>query len=404
LYAGTRAPPGYGRIDSQLLSPGDFVEPFIFTAPPRIITGWGAAAQLPQEAARLGKRPLVVAGRSLRTSGALDRILLGLRQAGLDPSAHEGVPAEPGIEALQACMEAVKNADSVLAIGGGSVLDVAKGAAALAGTGRTAREYFAGAPVPESGRPIIALPTTSGTGSEVTWVCVLVDRETRRKASIRGPAMMPAAALVDPQLTVSCPPSVTAHSGMDAFVQAVESFTSQGANPMTDALALRAATLTARWLEAAVRQPESREAREGMALGSMLAGLALNTSRLGLVHGLAHPIGAVTGVAHGLLCGLLMPPVMRFNREAARAKYALLAEELEIVPPRTYPDAAGEALIRFTEDLLRRVGIPLRLSEIGFDPGELDRVAEETIPSGSTRANPRPVSVDDARAVAAGCI
>jgi alcohol dehydrogenase class IV len=173
---------------------------------------------------------------------------------------------------------------------------------------------------------------------------------------------------------------------------------------MTDALSLQAVKLTAHWLEAAVREPEHREAREGMALGSMLAGLALNTSRLGLVHGLAHPLGAVTGAAHGLLCGLLMAPVMRFNREAAAAKYALLAEELELVPPRTYPAAAVEALIRHTEGLLQRLGIPQRLGEIGFREADLDWVARETMPSGSTKANPRPVTLEDARTVAASCL
>ncbi|HTE19886.1 MAG TPA: iron-containing alcohol dehydrogenase, partial [Armatimonadota bacterium] len=328
---------------------------FTYNSPPKIVFGWGAAAQLPAEAARLGRRPLLVTGRSLRTTGALDRILDGLRAEGVQPSVHEGVPAEPGLDALQAAMDAAEGADSVIAIGGGSVLDVAKGAAALAGTGATARDYFAGKAVPETGRPLIALPTTSGTGSEVTWVCVLVDGESRRKASIRGGGMMPAVALVDPELTVSCPRAVTAYSGMDAFVQAVEAFTSRGANPMTDALALEAAKLTARWLETAVAEPEHREAREGMALGSMMAGIALNTSRLGLVHGIAHPAGAVTGAAHGLLCGLLMPPVMRFNREAAAEKYARLAEELGLVPPRTYPSAATDSLIRFTEGLLARL-------------------------------------------------
>jgi len=380
------------------------VNPFTFTTPPRLTFGWGVLEQLPAEAARLGRRPLLVTGRSLRAGGALDRILEGLRGAGLDPLLHEGVPAEPGLEALQACMEAAEHADSVLAIGGGSVLDVGKGAAALAGTGATAREYFAGKPVPETGRPLIAVPTTSGTGSEVTWVCVLVDHETRRKASIRGPGMMPALALLDPQLTVSCPPRVTAYSGMDAFVQAVESLTSAGANPMTDALSLQAAKLTADWLETAVGEPESREAREGMALGSMLAGLALNTSRLGLVHGLAHPVGAATGAAHGLLCGLLMPPVMRFNRQAAAEKYARLAEELRLVPARTYPEAAVDALIRFTEGLLQRLDIPLRLSGVGFQEADLEWVAQETMPSGSTKANPRKVSVEDAREVAASVL
>jgi len=375
---------------------------FTFHTPPKIVFQWGAAAQLPAEASALGRRPLLVCGRSLRTSGKLDAILSSLRAAGLEPSVHEGVPAEPDLIALQACMEAAAGCDSVIAIGGGSVLDIAKGGAALSDTGAMAAEYFAGKPVPETGKPLLALPTTSGTGSEVTWVCVLVDHETRRKASIRGPGMMPRVAIVDPELTVTCPPTVTAYSGADAFVQAIESFTSRGANPLTDALALEAAKLTALWLERAVREPENREARQGMALGSMMAGIALNTSRLGLVHGLAHPIGAVTGAAHGLLCGLLMPPVMRFNRDAAGAKYARLAAELGLHVPGGEDGTA--ALIRFTEELLERVGIPLRLSAIGFNPNDLDWIAQETMPSGSTKANPRVVNVESARAVAFSCL
>lgn len=375
---------------------------FTFQTPPKIVFNWGASAQLPTEAATLGRKPLVVCGRSLRSSGKLDAILSGLQGAGLEPSLHEGVPAEPDLRALQACMDAAAGCDSVIAIGGGSVLDIAKGGAALSDTGATAQDYFAGKPVPDTGKPLLALPTTSGTGSEVTWVCVLVDHETRRKASIRGPGMMPRVAIVDPELTVSCPPTVTAHSGSDAFVQAVEAYTSRGANPMTDALALEAAKLTAHWLETAVREPENREAREGMALGSMMAGIALNTSRLGLVHGLAHPIGAVTGVAHGLLCGLLMPPVMRFNRDAAGAKYMRLAAELSLTPASG--DDATDTLIHFTERLLERVDIPLHLSAIGFDPADLDWVAQETMPSGSTKANPRVVTVEDAREVALSCL
>lgn len=377
---------------------------FTYNAPPKILFGWGTAGHLPAEAARLGKRPLVVTGRALRASGALERILAALAAAGLEPRTHEGVPAEPGLDAMQACMDAVGEADSVIAIGGGSVLDIAKGAAAMAGTGATARDYFAGKPVPETGRPLIALPTTSGTGSEVTWVSVLVEKETRRKASIRGGGMMPAVAIVDPELTVSCPPSVTAYSGMDAFVQAVESFTSRGANPMTDGLSLQAAKLAARWLETAVREPEHREAREGMALASMLAGVALNTSRLGLVHGLAHPIGAVTGAAHGLLCGLLMPPVMRFNREAAAAKYRVLALELGLASPGADESEAFEALVGWTEEALRRLEIPLRLREIGFDPADLGWVARETMPSGSTKANPRAVTETEAREATASVV
>ncbi len=377
--------------------------PFTFQTPPRIHFGWGVLDLLPSEAVRLGSRPMVVSGRSLRESGRLEQVLTALRDAGLTPSSYEGVPPEPDTAALQSCMDAVSEngADSVIGIGGGSVMDVAKAAAALAGNG-SAADYWNGKPVPEHGRPILMLPTTAGTGSEVTWVTVLVEKESRRKASIRGGGMMPTVALVDPALTLTCPPHVTASSGMDAYVQAVESFTSRGANPMTDALSLQAARLTAQWLETAVREPDHREAREAMAMGSMLAGIALNTSRLGLVHGLAHPLGAVTGAAHGVLCGLLMPPVMRFNREASAPRYALLARELGIMGGED-DEVATDALIRFTEGLLTRLGIPQRLVEVGFDPADCDWVARETMPSGSTKANPRSVTEADALAVISDC-
>lgn len=388
---------------------------FTFTSPPRLVIGWGAATdgRLAAEAARLGKRPFVVAGRSLRASGALDTILASLREKGLEPLVHEGVPPEPDIVALQNAIDALTaaNCDSVIGIGGGSVLDVAKGAAALAGHGpNAAAECFAGRlAVPEAGGlPILAAPTTSGTGSETTWVGVFTDKgnghEPPRKASIRGSAMMPAIALLDAELTVSCPATVTAHSGMDAFVQALEAYTSIGANPLTDALALEAAQLASYTNVAiAVERPGDRPARESLALGSLMAGMALNTSRLGLVHGLAHPIGAITGAPHGLLCGMLLLPVMRFNREVAVAKYARLAavlfqEDLSELSDLDAADALIDVIALYTKDQL---GLPLRLSKIGLKESDIDRVASEAMTSGSTKANPRPVTLADAWAVTA---
>lgn len=369
---------------------------FTFVTPGRVVVEWGAATngRLADEAKRLGTRPLVVAGASLRQSGRLDAILATLHAAGLSPTVHIGVPPEPDLDALQAAMDAAEGADSVIAIGGGSVLDVAKGAAALAGTGHSARDYHAGkVPVPDAvHRPILAAPTTAGTGSEATWVGVYTDKAARRKASIRGGAMLPRVALLDAELTVSCPPPVTAHSGMDAFVQAVEAYTSAGANPLTDALALRAAGMTAEHLRAAYNDGANRPAREAMLLGSYMAGVALNTSRLGLVHGLAHPIGALTGAAHGLLCGLLMPPVMRFNAEVASAKYARVASESGV-----------GALLTSVEEWLGDLGIPRCLSEIGLREAHIDAVVKEAMVSGSTKANPRPVTDADARAVLLSC-
>lgn len=369
---------------------------FTFVTPPRLVVGWGAAtdARLVAEARRLGRRPFLVAGKSLRTNGTLSKILANLKDGGLNVITHEQVPPEPDIADVQAALDAIETAeaDMVIAIGGGSVLDVAKAAAALAGAGHSAREYFDGTvSVPETaGLPILAIPTTAGTGSEATWVGVFVDKENRRKASIRGSAMLPAIALLDAALTVSCPPSVTANSGMDAFVQAVEAFTSSGANSMTDALAFEAARLTGLNLRAAYAEPENQAAREAMLLGSYLAGAALNTSRLGLVHGLAHPIGAVTGAAHGLLCGLLMPPVMRYNADVSGARYAAIAGEV---------GTHDGDLLAFVENLLNDLHIPTHLSEIGLAAGDLDYVAREAMPSGSTKANPRPVTEADARMV-----
>jgi alcohol dehydrogenase len=180
----------------------------------------------------------------------------------------------------------------------------------------------------------------------------------------------------------------------------VEAFVSNGANPLTDALALEGARLAAGALRTAVRDGADRPAREAMALASLMAGLALNTARLGLVHGLAHPIGALTGAAHGLLCGLLLPAVMEYNLDTAAGKYARLARELHAAPEDA-PDAmAARSLVTFVRELGASAGIPERLREVRLSQDDLEFVAEETMPSGSTRANPRPVSETDALAVA----
>jgi alcohol dehydrogenase class IV len=380
---------------------------FTFVTPPRLVVGWGAATddRLVSEVKRLGKRPLLVAGKSLRKSGALDTILANLAKAGIEAITHEGVPPEPDITALQIAMEAVEaaQADMVIAIGGGSVLDVGKAAAALAGTGYTARDYFTGiAKVPEAiSRPIIAVPTTAGTGSEATWVSVLVDKATgeqySRKASIRGGSMMPQVALLDAELTVSCPASVTAYSGMDAFVQAVEAYTSIGANPLTNALAYPAALMTGDNLLLAYNEPGNRTARESMLLGSYMAGAALNTSRLGLVHGLAHPIGAVTGAAHGLICGILMYPVTHFNYETVKEAYRAVFQA-------GFGWSSELLAVAWWDNQLEQMHVPTRLSEIGVREEHLDYIAAESMKSGSTKANPRPVTLEDARTVLLSCL
>ena len=365
------------------------------TYPRRIIFGWGALRLLPEEARLLGERPLLVAGRGwLRASGRLEAIVADLGSVGLAPAVFDGVAPEPTVAAVQQAMEAMRreNRDSVIAIGGGSVIDVGKAAAALAPLEGTADEYFRGREVPAPGWPVLAVPTTAGTGAEATKNSVLRDPERKIKASLRSEHLMPAAAIVDPELTLDLPPQPTAHCGMDALAQAIESFTSLGASAATEGLSLRAAGLIAGHLVRAYRNGGDREAREALSLGSLLAGMALNNARLGLVHGLAHPLGARYELAHGLVCAILLPAVIEFNRESCRDRYRDLERELAL------PEGGlADRVRRLNEEMQ----IPSRLSEAGvtWHQEELEAIIAETLPSGSTKSNPRAVSPAELKAL-----
>ena len=367
---------------------------FTFLTPGKVLCAAGAATdgRLASEAALLGIKPLLVCGKSLEASGMLAKILATLPHA----KVHSGVPPEPSLSDCAAAQQAAQGCDAILAIGGGSVLDVAK-AAALPGS---IYDYFDGKlAVPEQALdalPILAIPTTAGTGSEATWVGVYTDKRgaTPKKASIRGGAMFPRTVILDAALSVSCPPRVTAYSGMDAFVQAVEAYVSRGANPLTDPLALQAAFDIAEWLPSAFRDGAHLEARERMLIASYQAGMALNTARLGLVHGIAHPVGARTGAAHGLLCALLLPPVIRFNLGADLDRYSDLAIGL---------GAPREDLAAFAEQWLEDFSIPRHLSDLGLQRSDFDAIIAETLVSGSTKANPRTVAESDVREVLEAC-
>ena len=236
---------------------------FTFVTPGKVVCGAGAATdgRLAQEAALLGAKPLLVCGKSLQASGMLDKILATLPNARV----HLGVPPEPTLADCVAAQQAALGCDSILAIGGGSVLDVAK-AAALPGS---VYDYFDGTlTVPDhNALPILAAPTTAGTGSEATWVGVFTDKRgaAPKKASIRGGAMLPKTVVLDAALSVSCPPHVTAYSGMDAFVQAVEAYVSRGASPFTDPLALQAAQNGPRGVGAERRRRNTRRLGESIA-------------------------------------------------------------------------------------------------------------------------------------------
>lgn len=355
-----------------------------------IVFGSGSRLKVGAFAASFGSRALVVTGRGVAARGNLVPELQEILQAaGVHMTLFAEVEPEPSLETVERGREAFHAAagDVVIAIGGGSALDVGKAIGALANLTEPISHYFSGAEIPGPGAPIIALPTTSGTGAEVTPNSVLTDPQSLHKASIRGRTLMPAVAVVDPELTLTLPPEQTAFSGLDALTQAIESYVSTGANPFSDLLAEESVRLLAGNLRRAVAEGADLSAREDLALGSLFAGLALASARLGLVHGLAHPLGALYHLPHGRICGWLHPAVMRFNLEAARERYAHLAALIGL------PEAA-EALIEWVEALACDLGGCGSWREAGLKEDDFDKLVSVTVSAGSSKFNPRPVTAE----------
>jgi len=361
-----------------------------FLTPPRIITGVGSLGECGAVAAALGRCVLLVTGKSsMRRSGASGRLITDLQAAGLACHLYDAVATEPTLdmvdEGRRLCRE--RGCDLVIGMGGGSAMDAAKVIAGLAREEAPARDFHQGKKVERTGLPFIAIPTTSGTGAEVTKNGVISDPENRVKKSIRDDSFMAKAAIVDPELTVSAPPHVTACAGMDALTQAIESFTSIHATPLTDALAFKAIGLMAGCLERAVKNGSDIEARSDASYGSLLAGMALANARLGVVHGMAHPLGVRYGIPHGLVCGVLLPAAMRLNREASADKYDRIDALL-----------GGDA-VEFVERLAERIGLARSLADYDIPREDFDAIVAESMPSGSLKANPKKITEEDVRSI-----
>jgi len=361
---------------------------FSFNLPTRVTFGPGAIESLARQAALYGRRALVVTGKSsLAGSGHRDQILASLQEQGLEIEIMSGVNPEPGLEEVGEGIRRLKEcrAQLVIGIGGGSTIDVGKAVAALAGQSRPPEDYFYGREPEQRGCPFLAVPTTSGSGSEVTPNSVLTHEG--KKQSVRGPYMWPVAAVVDPELTVSMPPAVTAHSGFDALTHAVEAYTSRGANPLTDLYALEAVKRIMAGLPETFKNGEHRPARESMSLAALLAGVALANARLGAVHGLAHAVGVASGKPHGLVCAVLLPHVMAFNMKTSRDRYASLRAA---VAPRGEGGAgAAEKFIEQVIALQQELRLPRRLRDLGVKPEHFEAIVEQSLPSSSLKHNPR---------------
>jgi len=363
-----------------------------FYLPVNVITGDGSFSSLAETAVSLGTRALIVSSPSAKASGALGQAKAMLSAAGLTSDVFLKESGEPTLSMVEAGREVARRnkPDLVIGIGGGSSIDLAKAIAGLTLLNGTVQEYFDGKPIDGAPLPWIAVPTTSGTGAEVTKNAVLLDQKSLAKKSIRSDSWFARVAIVDPVLAATAPPVVTAHSGADALCQAIESFVSLGAMPITDALCREAIRLIGRSLVRAYRDGQDLAARRDMHYGSLMAGMALANARLGAVHGLAHPIGARYHLAHGLVCGLLLPHVMEWNLHTCADRYAEVAQLLGACTTGMTNEEAAVAAVNAVRDRMRQIGIPERLSDIGVHDMDFDGVARQSM-SSSMKHNPRPM-------------
>jgi len=373
-----------------------------FFLPTEIITGCGCLSDLGQVCARYGERAMVVCGgSSARRSGLLSRATRLLRAEGLQITIYDSVHGEAELPVVEAGISLARQegCQVFVGLGGGSAIDTAKAIAGMVNLPGSVWEYHAGRPLEGLGSPLVAVPTTAGTGAEVTKNAVLIDPRKQVKKSIRDDGWFARVALVDPEATLSMPPALTASTGSDALCQAIEAFTSIGASAVTDALAIRAIGLIGRSFLRAHTSGGDISAREDMSLASLMAGMAMASARLGAVHGMAHPLGSHYRIPHGVVCGLLLPYTMAYNLPYATDKYAQVAQLLGEEVGNLDQQAAAHRAVDRVRELLTKVGVPAHLREFGVTEDGLDVIIEESLPSGSFKHNPRPLSAEDARRI-----
>lgn len=366
---------------------------FTFRSTGHLVFGRNAVRELGPILDRLGsKRVFVVTDKVLAKVGIVDQVK---EAAGRAVEVFDGGEPEPSLGMVLTCIAAAKafRPDTIVGLGGGSNMDAAKLAAVVLGHGGDVRDYVGENKVPGPIMPLVCVPTTAGTGSEVSQAAVFTNTDINLKVSVLSYYLRPAAAVVDPLLMVSCPPKVTADSGIDALTHAIEGFTAvdnasyplppgetsvyQGKNPFADMCAEKAITLVGKYLRRAVRDGTDLEAREGMALAATLGGLAFSNAGVALVHAMEYPVGAAVHCSHGAGNGLLLPYVMRYNLPARGEAFGYVAELLGDDTTGDNEAQAAEAAIRAVEELRADIGIPTRLRDIGVQEDMLKPFAEK---------------------------
>ena len=370
---------------------------FSFSVPQEIIVGKGSLARLPEAAEKLGgKHGFIISGPHLNKMGIVASCSESLENAGIKVDAYTETEGNPSVETVEKAAAAFckSGANFIIALGGGSPMDVAKAVGVVARYGGSITEYEGGGRVPGDIIPLIAIPTTAGTGSEVTAFSVITDHSRNYKSTVFSYKLIPAYAILDPELLTTAPVSVAAACGIDAMVHALEAYISKDASPFSDAMAEKALELIGKNIRRYVADRTDIEAAEAMITGSLFAGIAFSWARLGDVHAMSHPVSAYFDVPHGVANAILLPTIVEYNALADRGKYLKLFNYISLTPA-SEAEFESVMLVDLLTELNEQLGIPGSLGEVGVTADKFDAMADDAMKSGNIAVNPRSTTKKD---------
>ena len=370
---------------------------FSFSIPQDIIVGKGSLKKLPEVAGKLGgTHGFIISGPHLNKMGIVSSCAQALEAVGIKVDTYTETEGNPSVETVDKAANAFKEsgADFIVALGGGSPMDVAKAVGVVAKYGGSITEYEGGGKVPVDIIPLIAIPTTAGTGSEVTAFSVITDHSRNYKLTVFSYKLIPAYAILDPELLTTAPVSVAAACGIDAMVHALEAYISKAASPFSDAMAEKSLELIGKNIRRYVADRTDIEAAEGMLVGSLFAGIAFSWARLGDVHAMSHPVSAFFDVPHGVANAILLPTIVEYNALADHGKYLKIYNYISKIP---VPEEEFEPfmLVDLLVELNEQLGIPASLSEVGVTEDKFDAMADDAMKSGNIAVNPRSTTKKD---------
>ena len=370
---------------------------FSFSIPQNVYFGWGSLSDLTEVASKIGaKKAFIISGPHLKKAGYVDLCEEKLKQAGIECGSFTETEGNPSTDTVEKAAKQFKEsgAQMIVAFGGGSPLDVAKAVAVLGSYGGKITDYEGVGKVPGPVVPILAIPTTAGTGSEVTSFSVITDHSRNYKLTVGSTYLLPEYVILDPELITTVPMKTAAYCGVDAMVHALESYISLASSPFSDMMALQALELIGANIKAYVEDRKDRKAAEAMLLGSLFAGIAFSHARLGDVHAMSHPVSAYFDVPHGLANAVLLPTVVEFNALADNGKYYEIYKRVAVFPV-PHENFRPEMLADELRFLNSSLGIPAKLNEVGVESSKFEVMAQDAMKSGNISVNPRYTTKED---------